>query len=132
MSPRPGEAKAPRRAVDGEQGLCKHARASIVASPPIIGCNLCLVSVVRLLCAVWPQQHTFILYLRDCAEGGGTVLLRPPTNAAADSNSKQSEGIPVATVAPVRGRLLVFPHGCLHSGAATESVPKILLRGELF
>jgi len=32
----------------------------------------------------------------------------------------------------VRGRLLIFPHKCLHAGAVTESVPKILLRGELF
>ena len=69
------------------------------------------------------STHTFILHLRDCTDGGGTMLLEP-----SDTEARR----PTATVAPVRGRLLVFPHGCLHAGAATESVPKVLLRGELF
>ena len=69
------------------------------------------------------STHTFVLHLRDCAAGGGTHLLGPGDTDARD---------PAATVAPVRGRLLIFPHKCLHAGAVTESVPKILLRGELF
>ena len=66
--------------------------------------------------------HTFILFLASCARGGGTMLLDP-----GDTDARA----PMATVAPVRGRLLVFPHATLHAGAVTESVPKLLLRGEL-
>ena len=69
------------------------------------------------------STHTFMLHLRDCAVGGGTHLLEPTDTEAR---------APTATVTPVRGRLVVFPHKCLHAGAVTESVPMILLRGELF
>ena len=37
----------------------------------------------------------------------------------------------LATVQPKRGRLLVFPHQCPHEGMAADSLPKILLRGEM-
>ena len=69
------------------------------------------------------STHTFILFLTGCARGGGTALLD-----AGDVGA----GAPVAVVQPRRGRLLVFPHGCLHAGEATVCVPKVLLRGELF
>jgi hypothetical protein len=58
-------------------------------------------------------------YLTTCEKGGETAIL-----------SSKSGGT-VAAVAPVRGRLLVFPHECWHEGRETVSLPKRLLRGEL-
>lgn len=66
-----------------------------------------------------PSSHTFLLYLTTCRDGGETTLLQGP------------RGEDLASVAPVRGRLLIFPHLCWHEGRATVSVPKRLLRGEL-
>ena len=37
----------------------------------------------------------------------------------------------IASVAPKRGRLLIFPHACPHAGLAVVDVPKIVVRGEL-
>ena len=115
----------------------------------------------------WRQMvtstHTFLLYLRDCSEGGETVLLdtlrnqgggiieaatgggkmRVKGDSAVGSGVKrrriEDEG-PVAShenkhllasVAPRRGRLLLFPHVCPHAGLEVVDAPKLFLRGEL-
>jgi hypothetical protein len=65
------------------------------------------------------STHTFILYLQSCELGGETVLLESLTSNAV-----------LAKVAPIRGRLLLFPHNCPHMGATVVHVPKLLLRGE--
>ena len=65
------------------------------------------------------STHTFILYLTDCEHGGGTALLQC---------LKHPEVISIAK--PRRGRVLIFPHLCPHSGLETVS-PKLLLRGEV-
>ena len=49
----------------------------------------------------------------------------------AATGSVQSLCNVLATVQPRRGRLLVFPHQCPHEGMAVNSLPKILLRGEM-
>ena len=69
------------------------------------------------------SRHTFILYLTDCHVGGTTVLL--------DRLSQPCT--PIASVAPKRGRLFVFPHACPHMAVAVETpdVPKQILRGEM-
>ena len=41
-----------------------------------------------------------------------------------------SEGV-VVGVAPVRGRVFLFPHVTPHSGAACIDVPKVMLRAEV-
>ena len=66
------------------------------------------------------STHTFILYLHTCESGGETVLLE-----------SLSSKVELAAVAPVRGRLLAFPHICPHMGAVVNHVPKLLLRGEI-
>ena len=115
----------------------------------------------------WRQMvtstHTFLLHLRDCSEGGETVLLdtlrnqgggiigtttgdrqmRVKAASAAQAKAKrrriENEG-PVAShenehvlasVAPRRGRLLLFPHVCPHAGLEVVDAPKLFLRGEL-
>ena len=65
------------------------------------------------------STHTFILYLTDCESGGGTALL---------TQLKDPETI--VSVQPKRGRVLLFPHLCPHSGELTDS-SKLLLRGEV-
>ncbi|KAL7527796.1 hypothetical protein ACHAXR_002137 [Thalassiosira sp. AJA248-18] len=66
------------------------------------------------------STHTFILYLTDCEKGGGTALL------------KQLKDPKVLAVSqPKRGRVLMFPHLCPHSGLEVDSAPKLLLRGEV-
>jgi len=65
------------------------------------------------------STHTLILYLSSCPSGGQTVLLDPQS------------GPPRATVSPMRNRLLLFPHRCLHEARPTDSY-KLLLRGELY
>lgn len=79
------------------------------------------------ICRVDPDSgmrstHTFILYLYDCQEGGETCLL--------DQLSGPSKVL--ACVSPRRGRLLLFPHNCPHEGRQVQSLPKLLLRGEVF
>ncbi len=69
------------------------------------------------------STHTFILYLKDCDEGGETALLK-------ELSSQNHELI--AKVSPKRGRLLLFPHATPHEGREVISTPKLLLRGELF
>ena len=65
------------------------------------------------------STHTLILYLTTCEQGGATALL------------SSRDGPATAVVAPVRGRLFLFPHACWHEGQVTVSVPKRLLRGEV-
>jgi hypothetical protein len=67
------------------------------------------------------STHTFILYLSSCSSGGETILLRN----MCDTN----DGI---YIKPVRGRLLLFPHKCIHEGATVVDCPKLLLRGEAY
>jgi 2OG-Fe(II) oxygenase superfamily len=67
------------------------------------------------------STHTFILYLSDCISGGETRLL----------DDLREQGRARATVAPRRGRLLIFPHSTPHEGLEVVDVPKILLRGEI-
>ena len=66
------------------------------------------------------STHTFILYLTDCTAGGGTALLQHLNDPKV-----------LAVAQPKRGRALIFPHLCPHSGLEVECVPKVLLRGEV-
>ena len=66
------------------------------------------------------STHTFILYLTDCDHGGGTALLK---------SLKDPQVLAVAQ--PKRGRVIMFPHSCPHSGLEVSVVPKVLLRGEV-
>ena len=67
------------------------------------------------------STHTFLLYLSEPGEGGETVLLE----------SLDPKASILATVKPVRGRLLVYPHACPHRANAVLAPPKLLLRGEM-
>jgi hypothetical protein len=70
------------------------------------------------------STHTFILYLKDCAEGGETNILdRIPT--------KHQTCTIVRSIKPKYGRMVIFPHHTPHEGLPVISVPKVLLRGEL-
>ncbi len=75
-----------------------------------------------------PSTHTFVLFLRTCAAGGATALLGRVAPPSTDDGSSSNV---LAAVAPVRGRLLVFPHACPHAGLAVVDAPKVLLRGEM-
>jgi 2OG-Fe(II) oxygenase superfamily len=107
------------------------------------------------------STHTFLLYLTDCESGGETRLLRSvnPKSRAVDalsdgrgsgrredvedvsgavspvvisgSDSASAASNVLATIRPRRGRVLIFPHCCPHEGRAADSLPKILLRGEM-
>ena len=84
---------------------------------------------------ILPSTHTFILYLTDCEQGGETVLLHSMKSCVLLSPNATSQllGPPdnvILAVKPVKGRILLFPHNCPHSGAIVECVPKLLLRGE--
>eukprot|EP00802_Teleaulax_amphioxeia_P032065 Tamp_35775.p1 GENE.Tamp_35775~~Tamp_35775.p1 ORF type:complete len:101 (+),score=5.91 Tamp_35775:35-304(+) len=72
------------------------------------------------------STRTFLLYLEGCGDGGETVLLEKEGPTIAGS------GRCLATVQPVRGRLLIFPHNCPHAGLAVIDAPKLLLRGEFY
>jgi 2OG-Fe(II) oxygenase superfamily len=67
------------------------------------------------------STHTFILYLVDCEVGGETALL-----------DDLSGSTTLALVLPRRGRMLLFPHSCPHEGKRVVSIPKVLLRGEVW
>lgn len=54
--------------------------------------------------------------------GSGVVSLGATTSAVSNV---------LATIRPRRGRVLIFPHCCPHEGRAADSLPKILLRGEM-
>ena len=102
------------------------------------------------------STHTFLLYLSDCKYGGETRLLKSvntkntkmkdkseimeiknnkieqiTTSISTLSLNSLTRSNVLASVQPVRGRLLVFPHQCPHEGMMAESLPKILLRGEM-
>ena len=105
------------------------------------------------------STHTFLLHLADCASGGETVLLKslsaaaPAVVVAAAATAAEPAGDGssggggggeeaaggvvagglevLASVAPRRGRLFVFPHMCPHAGLPVKDVPKLFLRGEL-
>jgi hypothetical protein len=67
------------------------------------------------------STHTFILYLTDCGQqGGGTALLQQLNDPKV-----------ISVVQPKRGRALIFPHLCPHSGLEVVRAPKLLLRGEI-
>lgn len=67
------------------------------------------------------STHTFILYLTDCGQqGGGTALLQQLNDPKV-----------ISVVQPKRGRALIFPHMCPHSGLEVVRAPKLLLRGEI-
>lgn len=79
------------------------------------------------------STHSFLLYLFDCERGGETILLRKHQTANKRQNVQlqdtQENEIPVS---PKRGRMLVFPHICPHKGGDVVSVPKVLIRGEIY
>jgi hypothetical protein len=78
------------------------------------------------------STHTLILYLTDCDVGGETILLDSLPRCGTTSTEGFSAEHP-ASVAPRRGRLLLFPHNCPHEGSAVFAThPKILLRGEVY
>ena len=77
------------------------------------------------------STHTFILYLRGSEggeDGGETRLLRSASHPWPEEEGGEP---PLASVAPRRGRLLLFPHVCPHDGAEVRAPPKLLLRGEM-
>eukprot|EP01052_Picozoa_sp_SAG31_P019059 SAG31_NODE_1375_length_8594_cov_2.810477_9_plen_569_part_00 len=74
------------------------------------------------------STHTFMLHLVDCAEGGETIFLKQLTTK---NKSKNGGDNVLAAVAPLSGRLIVFPHSCPHAGLPVVSAPKLFLRGEL-
>ena len=73
------------------------------------------------------STHSFLLYLFDCEHGGETILHRRQINSTKEEQVE--EGV---VVKPKRGRLLVFPHLCPHEGSAVITVPKVLIRGEIY
>ena len=93
------------------------------------------------------STHTFMLHLADCHHGGETVFLSrinqaPNLNGAKLVTGTLGDDVGAAAVAtggggvlgaaaPRRGRLIVFPHMCPHSGLPVQDVPKLFLRGEL-
>mmetsp|Transcript_10614 Transcript_10614/g.11713 ORF Transcript_10614/g.11713 Transcript_10614/m.11713 type:complete len:123 (-) Transcript_10614:78-446(-) len=72
------------------------------------------------------STHTFILYLRDCDDGGETALLKKLSEEGSEGYHQS-----ISEISPKRGRILVFPHACPHQGMKVVSTPKILLRGEI-
>ena len=66
------------------------------------------------------STHTVILYLTDCEYGGETALLQELRNPKV-----------ITVTRPKRGRALIFPHLCPHSGLEVVTAPKLLLRGEV-
>jgi hypothetical protein len=69
------------------------------------------------------STHTFILYLKTCETGGETVLL-------GQTHGPERDRV-LASIAPRRGRLLLFPHLTPHEGKEVTHVPKLLIRGEV-
>jgi 2OG-Fe(II) oxygenase superfamily/Ankyrin repeats (many copies) len=70
------------------------------------------------------STHSFLLYLTTCEYGGETSLIGDVTG--------EGRNLVLASVAPKRGRLLVFPHRCPHEGLLVVDTPKVLIRGELW
>ena len=69
------------------------------------------------------STHSFLLYLTTCEQGGETALLGDVAG--------EGSGVILARAKPKRGRLLLFPHCCPHSGLAVVDTPKLLIRGEV-
>lgn len=69
------------------------------------------------------STHSFLLYLTTCERGGETILLEDVKGAGRD--------VILSRVKPQCGHLLLFPHECPHEGNIVETVPKILIRGEI-
>ena len=65
------------------------------------------------------STHTFLLYLKDTADGGETALL------------ESVHGDALASVPPRAGTMLIFPHRCPHVGRPLGESSKVVLRGEL-
>jgi hypothetical protein len=61
-------------------------------------------------------------------EGGAATTFGESSNQSLGEGASQV----LAAIAPVRGRLFLFPHVCPHAGLPVASVPKVLVRGELF
>lgn len=70
------------------------------------------------------STHSFLLYLSTCEVGGETELIQ--------GLPEGENNIVMASVKPVSGRLLLFPHKCPHRGLAVVDVPKHLIRGEVY
>jgi len=65
------------------------------------------------------STHTFLLYLCDTKEGGATHIL------------SEMHGDTLASLQPVTGSILLFPHATAHWGDVVGDEPKVLLRGDL-
>lgn len=77
------------------------------------------------------STHTLLLYLRDCHQGGETVLYHhSPMKSTSKTNQVPSLSV-VEMVQPRLGRILLFPHATMHAGAETLDIPKICLRAEV-
>jgi len=90
-----------------------------------------------------------MVHLADCPSGGETVFLQHINQApnllhsARGGESLQAQvqaqaqaegdggGGVLGAARPMRGRVVVFPHACPHSGLPVVDVPKRFLRGEL-
>ena len=59
------------------------------------------------------------------------LLLHLPRRGGADRTDRGRNDSSLAVVAPVRGRLFLFPHACPHEGRLVAAAPKLFLRGEI-
>jgi ankyrin repeat protein len=65
--------------------------------------------------------------------GGGSAAAATAAGRSTGGESEASSNQHVlASVAPRRGRLLLFPHTCPHAGLEVVDAPKLFLRGELW
>jgi hypothetical protein len=65
------------------------------------------------------------------SETNGAVSLPAAAPNQSDGGDLSTSDQVLAAVAPVRGRLFIFPHICPHAGLPVQSLPKVLVRGEL-
>lgn len=74
------------------------------------------------------SKYTFLLYLSSGPDDGGgeTLLLER------EAPTLEACGQVLASIRPIKGRLIVYPHKCPHAGAEVLNPPKILLRGEFY
>eukprot|EP01127_Copromyxa_protea_P023731 TRINITY_DN9023_c0_g1_i1.p1 TRINITY_DN9023_c0_g1~~TRINITY_DN9023_c0_g1_i1.p1 ORF type:complete len:673 (-),score=103.41 TRINITY_DN9023_c0_g1_i1:8-2026(-) len=59
------------------------------------------------------------------------TIVEPARDKEESSEIEEQSGI-LGSVAPRRGRLLLFPHLCPHEGGVVIDLPKTLIRGELY
>lgn len=65
-------------------------------------------------------------------DGGGDEGSARETAAGGNSaGCEEDSAWIIGTAAPVRSRLVIFPHICPHAGLPTGDTPKLFLRGEL-